>query len=347
MLSDLDLNIAASTGIEDLNIADSAYDPHHAIVWAVDTEYGLIKIALNDKKFVGMPVERMEGGLVIVCAGVDGGAYGLTQRDGCVIKLSSDLAEAGDFTARGAVDISASAGGLSALFVAGGRLEVARLDDEGKELWRTPVQDIPGFPRGYRGTGVFAIGGRTIVISGDPKLQATILDEAGTVERRVNIDLPGGTSGQNIDGESHVPVSGRGRVDYLIGSAVDQFGETAAMLYRSPVDAQRLVVIVIHLNDPGAVAVPYIVKEPTDQLGGFDGDRLLCIGGAPGRSHGRIFTTRLADLETAAIEDLSQAPAKPRWWDKYKLKFNVDPGLSHADEIEEERGKFGGQDIRY
>ena len=42
MLSDLDLNIAASTGIEDLNIADSAYDPVHGFVWAVDTEYGLI-----------------------------------------------------------------------------------------------------------------------------------------------------------------------------------------------------------------------------------------------------------------------------------------------------------------
>ena len=114
---------------------------------------------------------------------------------------------------------------------------------------------------------------------------------------------------------------------------------------------QRLVVIVIHLNDPGAVAIPYLVKEPTDQLGGFDGDRLLCIGGAPGRSHRRNFTTRLADPIRSAgrlrSRDLSQAPAKPRWWDKYKLKFNVDPGLSHADEIEEERGNFGGQDIRY
>src|SRR3569833_1743188 len=164
MLFDLDLNIAASTGIEDLNIADTAYDPHHAYFWAVDTDFGVIRIDLNEKKFAGVPVERMEGGLTIICAAHDGGAYALTQRDGCVIKFAPDLTEASDFTARGAVDVSASDGGISALFVANGKLEAARLDETGKELWRTSIQDIPGFPLGYRGTAVFAIGERTIVI---------------------------------------------------------------------------------------------------------------------------------------------------------------------------------------
>ena len=357
MLSDLDINIAASTGIDDLNIADSAYDPRNGFVWAVDTEYGLIKLDLHFKKFVGMPVERLEGGLVIVCAAVDGGAYGLTQRDGCVVKFASDLSEVASFTARGAVDVSADATGVSAIYIVNGRLEAAKLGDDGKEVWRTAVCDIAGFPRGYRGTGVFAVAGKTVVVSGDPNLRVTVLSATGEIEQKLDIDLPGGTSGQTGSADGYA-VSGRGREDYLIGSAVaatahvgdlpaDRSAMTAAMLYRSPVDPQRLVVISVSLADAEPKPVAFVVKESMDQLGGFDGDRLLCIGGSPGKGHGRIFTTRLADLESTPITELSQAPSKARWWDKYKLKFNVDGGLNHADEIVEEQRNFGGQDIRY
>lgn len=349
MLSDLDLNIAASTGIEDLNIADTAYDSIRNQVWAVDTEYGLIRLDLKLRKFVGVPVERLEGGLVAVCASVDGGAYGLTQRDGCVVKFDDALEETSDFAARGAFCIAATVDGVAAMFLRQGRLETARFDEAGTEIWRTAVQDVAGFPRGLRGTRLFATGDRTVVIAGDPKLNVVLMTQAGEITRRIDIDLPGGAGGEIVVADSPIqyPVGTRGREDYLVGSTVDVDGKTAALLYRSPARPDHRILVTAPLVDADAPVTAYVMQDDVDHIGGFDGERLLCIGSLSGRRHGRIFTIRPADLETIAVEDVLQKPSKPRWWEKYRLKFNVDSGFGRADEVEEGLDNYGGQDIRY
>jgi hypothetical protein len=349
MLSDLDLNIAASTGIEDLNIADSAYDSTRGTVWAVDTEYGLLKLDLIEKTFTGAPVERLEGGLVAVAAANDGGAFALTQRDGCIVKFDAELNEVASFAARGAFGITASSGGVTALFLNNGRIEVAKLDENGKEAWRTSIQDVAGFPRGFRGTRLFTRQRETIAIVGDPKLQIVTLDEGGVAIQRIAIELPGGTSGDapSTDGHVHYPVSGRGREEYLLGAAVDPRGSLAAVLYRAPGQPQRTFVLLCPLSDPEAAPKAHAVVDNIDQFGGFDGERLICIGGVPGHSHGRIFTLSVEGLETIDLDQILELPAKRRWWDKYRLIFNVGSEPAVGDETAESLRNYGGEDVRY